>query len=48
MSSETMETLEQAINLNDGQRARIRALALKIMSAPSEIVADVEKSLNLD
>lgn len=48
MSSETMETLEQAINLSDGQRARIRALALKIMSAPSEIVADVEKSLNLD
>jgi hypothetical protein len=48
MSSETVETLEQAIYLNDGQRARIRALALKIMNAPPETIANVEKSLNLE
>jgi len=48
MSSETVDALEHANTLDEGQRARIRALALRIMNSSPDVLVDVEKTLNLD
>ncbi len=47
LSSEVGEALEQISSLNDGLQSRIRTLALKILNSSPEVLAHVEKTLDL-
>ena len=48
LASEVGEALEQINSLEDGLHARVRALALKILKSPPEVLERVEKTLELD